>query len=486
MEIEAEDVRGRALERLDRLDGCRRDVARAAGDPEALGAALERLDHEFEAATGQSSIRHPGQTYGGRQLVYEDCRRGIEVELGGDILARIAPACGLLLQSARWYTFEIARRYRAALGEIYDRVGGETGQPALELRRFWASAQALFPGGSARDSIVWQVAERLRRAWADLFAIAGAAGRVDRAVEPLRARVAAAFAAPAPGWPNARYQSLDLMIAAAGRAALCRGEYLVVLGELHAGMNTVLSPVFCKEYPALEELLAWRADDLVAPCIAPVWSFQRSRADYFSMVPIDLALEQGAARSWRPRDHVVAESEWVIERQAGQLEVRTRDGRHRFDVIAFFEHHLIAESHAHFQLAGPAPRSPRLTLDGLVLARETWRMTPAEVAPAHADSPEARFLAAQAWARRHGLPRRVFVKVPEETKPFFVDLASSLSIDNFAKIARRSSAVTVSEMLPALDELWLVDAQGQTYTSELRLVAVDPVPFGGAREDGRS
>jgi hypothetical protein len=32
-------------------------------------------------------------------------------------------------------------------------------------------------------------------------------------------------------------------------------------------------------------------------------------------------------------------------------------------------------------------------------------------------------------------------------------------------------------MLPAPDELWLTDKEGRTYTSELRMVAVDPKPW---------
>ena len=31
-------------------------------------------------------------------------------------------------------------------------------------------------------------------------------------------------------------------------------------------------------------------------------------------------------------------------------------------------------------------------------------------------------------------------------------------------------------LLPALDQLWLPDAEGRTYTSELRMVAVDTKP----------
>jgi hypothetical protein len=40
---------------------------------------------------------------------------------------------------------------------------------------------------------------------------------------------------------------------------------------------------------------------------------------------------------------------------------------------------------------------------------------------------------------------------------------------------QKDTPVTVTEMLPSPDQLWLRDAQNQTYTSELRIVARDSV-----------
>jgi len=41
----------------------------------------------------------------------------------------------------------------------------------------------------------------------------------------------------------------------------------------------------------------------------------------------------------------------------------------------------------------------------------------------------------------------------------------------------KGQAVVVTGMLPTFDELWLEDAQGSRYTSELRIAAVDPQPW---------
>jgi hypothetical protein len=82
------------------------------------------------------------------------------------------------------------------------------------------------------------------------------------------------------------------------------------------------------------------------------------------------------------------------------------------------------------------------------------------------------------WARRHGLPRRVFARSPLERKPMLVDFASPA----LCRILRRWSATTaerapdaqmeLTEMLPNPDDCWLEDEAG-LHTSELRLVAVD-------------
>jgi hypothetical protein len=77
------------------------------------------------------------------------------------------------------------------------------------------------------------------------------------------------------------------------------------------------------------------------------------------------------------------------------------------------------------------------------------------------------------------MPRRVFVKTPEERKPFLLDLDSAV----LARIAGRhirhaadedpAQRVRFSEMLPGPDECWLPGASGERHACELRLVAVE-------------
>jgi hypothetical protein len=473
--IEDGAARRRAEAVLDELHRCRAAVAACTGAAQ-LDPALAAFESAFTRATDADSRRAHGQTYAGRTPLYEDCRRDLDLELGRSFLDRLAAPLELLLHSARWFTHEIAARYRGELAAIYQRLRAG-GDPAVDFLRFWQEVPALFPGGGARGSIASAVRDELHRRWAAVLAIDPAEKAVQRHAAALAGEVHRRFAAPGPGWPAARHHSPDVMIAAAGPDALARGEYLIVVSELHTGFNTVAEPLFVKQHPAPDELIAARDADIDRVCIAPVWSKAVTRGDYYSLSPRDLDLENGDTRSARPRAQVLSTGELVIEARDAGLEVRTRDGARRFDVIAFLEHHLIAESFSSFSPIAPAPWTPRVTIDDVVIARATWRVAPAELEwPALAD-PAARFAAARRWARSLGLPRWVFVKTPEEVKPVYVDLDSTVYTEMLAKLLRGASSAALSEMLPTVDDAWVVDAAGARYTAELRIAAVDPEPW---------
>ncbi|MDB4961943.1 MAG: hypothetical protein JWP01_1942 [Myxococcales bacterium] len=471
--IEPAPLRARAEAALAELEGARAAVA-AASDAATLDAALVTFEDRFTAATSASSQRASGQTYAGRTPLFEDTTRDLEVALGQPLVERLGPPLELLLDSARWFTHEIAARYRRELDAIFADVSDHGG--VVEFARFWQRVPPLFPGGGAAGSIVSSVRQELQRRWAEVLAIAPGEQQVRRRVADLAEPVRRAFDAPGPGWPAARHHSPDVMIAAEGPEAIARGELQFVVGELHVGLNTVTSMLFAKQHPAMEELVASREADLDEPCIAPVWSKAVSRADYYSISRHDLDLENGVTRSARPRTQVVAVSELVVERGELGLQVRTRDGVHCFDIIAFLEHHLIAESYAVFSPIAGAPHTPRVTIDDVVIARETWRILPSELSWLTVEVPVERFIAARRWAKSLGLPRWVFVKTPEEVKPVYVDLDLGIYVEILARMLRGASSAWLSEMLPSIEQAWVVDRDGARYTSELRVATVDPLP----------
>ena len=126
----------------------------------------------------------------------------------------------------------------------------------------------------------------------------------------------------------------------------------------------------------------------------------------------------------------------------------------------------------------PAAHRPRITIDRFVLSREQWTFQVADSAWAFAKDEQERYYLARRWRQDHGLPERVFYRVPVELKPTAADFRSIVLVNLLAKHIRQTQAAghteyTVTEMLPDLDQLWLTDREGRRYSSELRIIAYD-------------
>jgi hypothetical protein len=131
-----------------------------------------------------------------------------------------------------------------------------------------------------------------------------------------------------------------------------------------------------------------------------------------------------------------------------------------------------------FQPVAPAAHRPRIMIDRFVLSREQWVFQVADSDWAFAKDEQERYRLAQRWRQDHGLPERVFYRVPVELKPTAADFRSIVLVNLFAKHIRQTHAArhaefTVTEMLPDLGQLWLTDRHGQHYSSELRIIAYD-------------
>jgi hypothetical protein len=469
----------RGLAALDELETARAAVERASGEELKLAPAIADLERVFERHAGTDANRRGGSTYGARTVFYEDCRRDLELSIGPANLARLSPPLTLMLRAARWFTHTIATRYRAALGEAYRELTASRGDRPLPYPAFAERALDCFSLHAYQPSaIVRETAAEMAARFAKLLDLDGSAAPVQRRSSELGRAFEELLAAPGPGWPSARVHAPDLLIAAKGIDSIARKDALFVFGELHVALNTQLEPLFWNQHPRPDELLEEQRRDFPEPRVTMVFPSElMNRVTPVSLARHDLDVEQGAAPSPRPRSQRMAAGELVVRERDGNLEVATRDGRHRFDVIEFFDQYLTHETANHFRVIASGPHTPRVTVDDLVIARETWRFPAEALAFAHVEPPLDRFCAAHRFRREHRLPRFAFARIPEEQKPMFVDFESPILVELLARLARKSSGLTVSEMLPSVDEAWLPDADGRRYVCELRLVAVDPEPW---------
>jgi hypothetical protein len=480
--IDDDALRKRFLDPLSKLETARDGVSRAANDPEKLDEALSNLEATFTDITGQSATRNAGEMYAARTLVYEDCRRDLGLEVGPQILEELGPPLSLLLTSVRWLTSKIAEGYRKVCNQIYRDLSQERGTPVIEAAEFMHRVIPIL--AETHTPAANDAAQELLNRWSDILPFAEGDRRVEFTSEQLRPRVMEAFNAPRPGWKTACYHSPDLMIAASSLDAINRGEYQLVLGELHVSTNTVRTLLFVEQHPAPQELVRAIESDWpkqgVTVVIPKDW-FGGPRRTRPALSPSNyFHLELSVGSSTAPQSRTLQIGMFVVEDSEDGLVMRTRDGQLQFDLFEVVAEGLVRASINAFKIVRPAAHSPRVTIDRLIVSRESWHVPASEVEFAHEKDEASRFNAARRWAQSRNMPRFVFVKSPVEVKPFYVDFQSPTFINIFARVVRRTlqseqpdHILRISEMLPTLEQLWLPDAEGRLYTSELRIVAVD-------------
>jgi len=293
------------------------------------------------------------------------------------------------------------------------------------------------------------------------------------------------FYAPRPGWSYAKYHSPDLLLFADGPGPLNEDNFKVVAGELHVAANTLGWPMFIEQHQRPQELFAGLEQDITEPRLVPLIPkaiFGPVARVLLALIsPKDYRLEFGVGPFDAPNSKVLPVSALIVEDDGVDgLRVKTRDQSVQFDLIEAYADILTTIVANDFKMLKPARHTPRVEIDRLVACRESWHFRSDELTFAMQSDECERFIGARRWAHEWDLPRFVFVKVPVELKPFFVDFDSPMFVEIFAKMIRRTidnspsdCLISVTEMLPRPDQSWLPDAEGNFYACELRMVAVD-------------
>lgn len=478
--IDDSGLRQMALAPLDDLESARELIGQAAGNSEKLDKALVNFETTFIRLTNEAPRRRGGQTYAARTLIYEDCRRNTEVVLGQEVLQSLAPPLSMLLASCRWLTCEVARTYRQVFKQIYDELLPRAKGKQVDALSFWLHVHTLILNDS--KSVIANLVNDFHAKWANILALPLNEKQVHYKSEDLRPQVLAAFAAPGPGWGFARHHSPDVMVAAESVEAFQRGDFQFILGELHMSANTLATSLFVSQHPTGDDLMQWFDADQPETRAVPMqlreWHTTRTFCELISLRHYRIELEPESFAT--DRSKALGLAELVIEDSGDELVMRTRDGRLSFELIEVFGGLLSGLAVDLFKLLPNEPHMPRITIDRLTITRETWNFTPASMSWALVKDESERFLAVRRWAERYKLPSRVFVRVPVEHKPFYVDLESPVYVNILARMVWRTletgdekATVKLVEMVPEVTQCWLPDSAGNRYTSEFRIIALD-------------
>ncbi|MFG1645157.1 lantibiotic dehydratase [Amycolatopsis sp. NPDC049252] len=482
--IEDPAARERGLAGLDLLERGRERI-RAVGegdtaDADGLSEAMSALERDFTELTDTAGTRAKGaRTAPCRALVFQDCVRATRARLGPDVLGTVAPL-DLLLTSATWMTSALGQRVMERVRPVFERLRAAG---PVDLAALWFACMPILHGDAVTDAEAIQ--HEFQRRWREILDVPADASRIRRRGADISAAVEAAFAAPRTGWGTARYLSPDLLFAG-DTAAVARDDFDVVLGELHLAANTISFSVFVNQHPAPAELLAETGRDFPQPRLFPLLA-KEHKARLSARIRQSLVREQDyyvglvdhTVDPGRPR--TVLGADVAVEDRDGDLEVVLPDGA-RFELVEVFAHVLTTLAMDLFRLLPEGDHAPRVTIDRMVVARETWRRPATDLAFATDKDEARRFVRARHWREELELPRFVFVVSPTEPRPFYVDFDSPVYVNILAKAVRRlarqdpQARLTITEMLPTPDQTWLTDDEGRAYTAELRLVAVDQAP----------
>jgi hypothetical protein len=480
-------ARAAALAPVDQLIQARDAVAATAGDPARLAPALTSLAATFEQATGSPATRRPGQNYAGRTLVYQDAVRDVQVELGHAVTQALAAPLGLVLDSTRWLVNDITRKYRDYFTKSLDHENTRTRGKPVPLQQILTKASPyLYADGRGVGELAAASVAELQRRWQLVLGTPSSPNRHQVSAEAISARAAECFPAHPVTWSAARQHSPDIMIAATTPADVDRGNFLLVLGELHVANNTLANRLFVEQHSDPARLIAAEQADRGPGRIVLIQAKDHPSVTSRTVPPSAVLgpglayWSAGTTDSYDPPepDTVMPGAAMTVTRRGEDLIVRVaRSGQELdfFEVIADLMSGVVSDA---FQPVAPAAHRPRITIDQFVLSREQWTFQVTDSAWAFEMDEQKRYYRARRWKQHHGLPERVFYRVPGELKPTAADFTSIVLINLLAKNIRQSQAAehaefTVTEMLPDLDQLWLTDRDGRRYSSELRMIAYD-------------
>ena len=493
-------ARAAALEPADQMIRARDAVAATAGDPAGLARALAGLAETFEQVTGSPATRRAGENYAGRTLVYQDAVRDVRVELGAAVTRALAAPLSLVLDSVRWLVNDITDKYRALFAELIDRESARAGGAPVPLQRLLTmAAPFLYTHGrrGVGELAAASVAE-LQRRWQQVLGSPSSPRRHQVSADAIAAKAAGCFPAHPVTWSAVRQHAPDIMIAAAAPGDVERGNFLLVLGEIHLASNTLEGRCFVQQHPDPARLIAAEQADRGPQRIVAIQAKDHpnvnSRLSPPSALlgPGQLYWTSAIVDSLEPPESslVLPGAAMAVVRRGEDLVVQVMPSGTELDFFEVIGDAMIEVVVDAFQPAAPAAHRPRITIDQLVLSREQWVFQVADSAWAFAKDEQDRYYQARRWRQDHQLPERVFYRVPVELKPTAADFRSIVLVNLLAKHIRQTHAAghaqyTVTEMLPDLGQLWLTDRHGQHYSSELRFVAYDNMTQDHPPPDGR-
>lgn len=439
-------------------------AAFATADLDRRVQLLSTIEERWSALQLGAAWRGAGEMYADRALLFEECLGDIEqCVIGGALATTIQSQLRPVLQLAQVYGRLLQQRDQRLAQAIWQRLPRTEAGGVPLLPYLQACAQATLPPTTPDELDRWL-------AVFETLVVARSDGHVARLTS---------VELPLPALPTApddcAYSAPDLLIAAPNLAAVESGQFQLILGEVHPQPLTWVFPTayFIDGHDPQFATMLHRA--LVAqPGGALAAQIVLNRRG--KIFPYALPGPSIEMRPLNPDCDAIPAAALEVRAHDGQLRLWTTERWLRlYTPLKRRADGVDAIAALAFPAVQPPPidigaHTPRIEIDGLVYQRERWRLPGgalSDLGARHFDL----LLQIWRWKQAAGLPDRVFVRAPQEPKPFFVDFTNPFLVELLDSVARQSASLMLTEMLPRPDQLWLAGAHGR-HCCELRAVAV--------------
>jgi hypothetical protein len=442
-------ARDRWVESLGALHAQRLAFQEAPFD--ARRTLLPRLEEQFTRLTGQPARRGEGSVYADRLIIYEEGGSRFRVRFGPSLFQHLERALSPALELSAAYGERVQAEHRAAIA----RTVGEEG-PGLSFVDYAVKSRPEEVSGSRYSPVPPLQLRGAQGREAGIGAETwGASGRGGRYALP-----DVCLEGPP---PEAGPSAADF------RILLSRVHHHLLLYSWLAAFHPSPSRFeaaarrFVEQDPAGRTLLGL--------------SIRRRNKGFYVFPGRRLVYSADGAAELE--EGALGPDDVTVRRTREGPELLDPQGNRSYLYLALddFSHYPPFAALAHPQvlhapIAAEGPHVPRIRVGEVVYQRERWKLPSERLAGLKGAT---LYLAVRRFQTSFGWPRFVFVRSTVERKPYLIDTRSPFALDLLRHVAAAGGELSVDEMLPGPQGLWLRDEAGR-YTCELRMQAVRPSP----------
>ncbi|HEX7734157.1 MAG TPA: lantibiotic dehydratase [Ktedonobacteraceae bacterium] len=426
-------------------------------------AILADLEARYTELTESEARRGQGKMFQDRILLYEECLGNlVELRLSEQHHQKMSEALTPIAALGATYSQLALADLHARANRLFDECSADG--RSIPFIRFLSAWRRRYSEPAPSPA-----AEQLQQRFADLVAWRSTAHTCALSAADL-APLCQPLAQPV-------VLSPDVLLAASDGEAVDQGRYQVVLGEIHHGVQPVGWMLTFVDNPG-----AWESE--IARCLpAPTDALMPTNllfGRHMKTAPPEFAGQSLQVSSVSTRPGQPELSQLVVERQGEELLLR-RPGDPRalcfyppsysvpeplYAPFACFSYPLVRQVPVRL-----GEHTPRIEIQGVVYQRERWEVPSSAIPGGHAQGTSFQlFIDMLEFQQRLGLPDHVFISMPTEPKPIYIDFHNYFALELLAHLVGQTETITFVEMWPDPEHLWLGDKATGRYCCELRTV----------------